>query len=129
MEGEDFGEGFVEDIEVEPDGPVFDVPDVEGDALGVGEVVASGDLPESGETGLDGNERGEVAGIAWSFCLDDGSGADDGHVASDDVEELREFVEAGSAKESSEGCDARVVFELDVLAPFAGGGWVVGEEA
>ena len=99
----------MEDIEVEPDGPVFDVPDVECDALGVGEVVASGDLPESGESGLDGDERGEVGGVAWAFCLDDGSGADDGHVASDDVEELWEFVEAGLAEESSEGRDARVV--------------------
>ena len=56
----------MEDIEVEPDGPVFDVPDVECDALGVGEVVASGDLPESGESGLDGDERGEVGGVAWA---------------------------------------------------------------
>ena len=52
--GQDDWDGVDEDFEIEPEIPVVDVFEIEADPFGeIGEVGATGDLPEAGEAGFD----------------------------------------------------------------------------
>lgn len=114
-------DGLEEVHEVDPDGPVADVPGVHGDALFVGGVAAAAGLPHAGDAGQDHAVLAEVVAVALDLFGDDGPWSDEAHVAADDVPELRQLVEAGLAEEGAELGDARVVLELEVLFPlFAG---------
>lgn len=57
-----------------------------------------------------------------------GRGADDGHVALEDIDELWQFVEAAAAEEVPEGGDARVVVELLAALPFVSESGVMRED-
>lgn len=81
--------------EVDPDGPVADVPGVHGDAFFVGGVAAAAGLPHAGDAGEDHAVLAEVFAVALNLGRDDGPRAYEAHVAADDVPELRELVEAG----------------------------------
>ncbi len=48
--------------------------------------------------------------------LHDGARPDQGHFATEDIEELRQFVQRGLAQQASERRDARVVPKFEVLA-------------
>src|ERR1017187_5914279 len=52
--GEDDGEGAGENFQVEPEGPVVDVLEVEFHPLVEADLVAAADLPDAGEAGLHG---------------------------------------------------------------------------
>lgn len=119
-EGDGF-DGLEQVHEVDPDGPVADVPGVHGDALFVGGVAAAAGLPHAGDAGQDHAVLAEVVAVALDFFGDNRARADEAHVAADDVPELRQLVEAGLPEEGAELGDARVVLELEVLLPlFAG---------
>lgn len=119
-EGDGF-DGLEQVHEVDPDGPVADVPGVHGDALFVGGVAAAAGLPHAGDAGQDHAVLAEVVAVALDFFGDDWARANEAHVAADDVPELRQLVEAGLTQEGAELGDARVVLELEVLLPlFAG---------
>ena len=106
---------------VYPYGPVADVPGVHGDAFFVGGVAAAAGLPHAGDAGQDHAVLAEVFAVALNLSRDDGPRAYEAHVATDDVPELRELVEAGLAEEGAEFRDARVVLELEVGFPFLTG--------
>ena len=112
---EDGGEGAEEDLEVEPEGPVVDVGEVEGDPFfEVFDAVAAGDLPEAGEAGFDAEAA--ALGVffdAFDFVDGEGAGADEAHFAAEDVEELGEFVDAEAAEPGAEGEDAGVVADFE----------------
>ena len=78
-------EGLHEVHEVDPDGPVADVPGVHGDALFVGGVAAAAGLPHAGDAGEDHAVFAEVFAVALDLLGDDGTRADEAHVAADDV--------------------------------------------
>lgn len=125
---EDDGFDGLEQVhEVDPDGPVADVPGVHGDAFFVGGVAAAAGLPHAGDAGQDHAVLAEVFAVALDLGRDDGPRAYEAHVAADDVPELRELVEAGLAQEGAELRDARVVLELEVGFPFLTGLGVLGE--
>jgi tripartite ATP-independent transporter DctM subunit len=66
--GEDGGDGHQENLEVEPEGPVVDVGEVEGDPFfEVFDAVAAGDLPEAGEAGFDAEAA--ALGVLGSLVL------------------------------------------------------------
>lgn len=115
-------------MDVQPDGPVADVPHVEQDAFVVAGVVAPGNLPQPGDAGLDAREDLVVVAVIVDLSLHDGARPDHGEFACDDVEELRQLVEAGLAENAPDGGDARVVFELEVSAPLGGELRIVGED-
>jgi len=98
-------------LEVEPEGPVIDVGGVEGDSfLEVFDAVAAGDLPEAGEAGFDAEAA--ALGVffdAFDFVDREGARADEAHFASEDVEELGEFVDAEAPEPGTEVEDAGVV--------------------
>ena len=112
---EDGGEGAEEDLEVEPEGPIVDVGEVEGDPFfEVFDAVAAGDLPEAGEAGFDAEAA--ALGVffdAFDFVNGEGAGADEAHFATEDVEELGEFVDAEAAEPGAEGEDAGVVADFE----------------
>lgn len=112
---EDGGEGAEEDLGVEPEGPVVDVGEVEGDPFfEVFDAVAAGDLPEAGEAGFDAEAA--ALGVffdARNFVDGEGAGADEAHLAPEDVDELGKFVDAESAEPGAEGEDAGVVADFE----------------
>ena len=71
--------------EVDPDGPVADVPGVHGDTLFVGGVAAAAGLPHAGDAGQDHAVLAEVVAVALDLLGDDGAWADEAHVALDDI--------------------------------------------
>src|SRR5690606_6579651 len=94
--------GEQQDADIEPERPVFDIEEVVLEPFAEGCVASEAvDLGPTGHTGLDVLSE-HVAAPVFAEALDEfgalGAGADEGHVALEDVEELGEFVEAGSAE-------------------------------
>lgn len=112
---EDGGEGAEKNLNVEPEGPVVDVGEVEGDPFfEVFDAVPAGDLPEAGEAGFDA----EAAALGVFFdALDfvdwERTGTNEAHFSTDHVNELGEFVDAEAAKPGTEGEDAWVVADFE----------------
>lgn len=79
---------------VEPDVPVADVPGVHLDAFVIGDVASSTCLPHAGHARAYHIEIFDVFAVFWDFVFDDGSWADEAHFTFEDVDELRQFVEA-----------------------------------
>ncbi len=109
--------GHVHDADVEPEAPVFNVPDVFLDAVFhlpqvFGFAACAGYLGPAGDAGLDEvahhvfiDQRGVFFGVAYHVR----TGADDAHVAQEDVDELRQLVDAGVAHDVAPLGLARVV--------------------
>jgi len=71
-----------------------------------------------GDAGLDGVDDFPLFGIDFGPLFDLGAGADDGHVAFEDVEKLGELIHFGFAQETAKGGDAGVVAGIE--AAFGG---------
>src|ERR1017187_4668105 len=110
--GQDDGDGASEDFQVEPEGPVVDVLEVELHPLIEADLVAATDLPDAGQTRF----HGKAAAMPWVVVLhlgrDGRPGSDEAHVADENIPELRKLVDAGAAQEMPERSDARVVLHL-----------------
>src|ERR1017187_7834547 len=111
--GEDDGEGAGEDFQVEPEGPVVDVLEVEFHPLVEADLVAAADLPDAGEAGLHGEAAAMPRIVVLHLGRDGRPGADEAHVADENIPELRELVDAGATEETAERSDARVVLHLE----------------
>ena len=110
-------EGAPDDAEVEPEGPVLDVPDVALDAaLHLPELLrlatVAGDLRPAGDAGTHEmahhvlvDETGVLLGMGEHV----GTRSDDGHVTAQDVPELGQLVDVHAAHEVAEGELAGVV--------------------
>lgn len=83
------------------------------DFVEVLDVGAAGDLPESGHARLHAEAALVVAVVLVEFADGRRAGADEGHIALEDVPELRELVEARLADEAADLRDARVIFHLE----------------
>src|SRR5437868_3639840 len=102
-----------QDLDVGAEGPVVDVVVVEAGAVLDGGVAAEAvDLGPAGDADRDpvaefvGRGRlGELLHEVGAF----GAGADEAHVAPEDVPELGQFVEGGLAEDFSGGAEAQVV--------------------
>lgn len=117
---DDDAEGLDEVHDVDPDGPVAHVPGVHGDALGECGVAAAAGLPHAGDAGLGEGDGAQVAADLVFFARQVGTRAYEAHVAFEDVQYLRQFVEAGPAEKGADAGDAWVVaFDFLVDVPFA----------
>ena len=116
----DYGaEGFGQVHDVEPDGPVMDVPGVHGYALGEGGVAAAAGLPHAGDAGLREGYGLEVAAYLVFLSREIWSRSYEAHVADEDVQDLWQFVEAAFPDEAAYSGDSGIVaFELLVGVPF-----------
>lgn len=115
---EDNRNGAPEEHEIQPHAPVMHVPAVHLDALGVVDVAASAGLPHAGDAGEDGVVLLDIFPIPRNFLLDDGTGTDEAHLTFEDIQELRQFIEAGLSKEGAALCDAGIVLQFEFSIPF-----------
>lgn len=92
-----------------PEAPVADVPGVELEAAVEADVVAAADLPEAGDAGRGHADDRQVVADLLFLARQVWARADEAHLALDDVEDLRQLVEAVLADELADLRDARVV--------------------
>ena len=107
-----------ENIDVQPWRPVAHVIDIEPNTFLVGETIAAGNLPQTGDAGFDSPIVYEIFLIAADFLLHDRSGADKAHLACEHVPKLRQFIETCFAEKPPDGGYSRVVRELLTRIPF-----------
>nr|CAI0336050.1 hypothetical protein SHINE37_30209 [Rhizobiaceae bacterium] len=118
-------DGAGDDHEIAHQRPVADIMRVEGDARRIGHVVAPADLPETGEAGA-GLEIVDGGGLVeLQLVLDHRARPDEAHLAAQDVEELRQLVEAELAQHGADEGHPRIVLQLAGGAPLLIGGRIV----
>lgn len=115
---EDNRNGAPEEHEIQPDAPVMHVPAVHLYALGVVDVAASAGLPHAGDAGEDGVVLFDIFPISWHFCLYDRTGPYEAHLTFENIQELRQLIEAGLSKEGAALCDAGIVLQFEFSIPF-----------
>ena len=115
---EDNCNGAPKEHEIQPDAPVMHVPAVHLYALGVVDVAASAGLPHAGDAGKDGVVLFDISPIPRDFLLDDRTGTDEAHLTFEDIQELRQLIEAGLSEEGAAFCDAGIVLQFEFPIPF-----------
>src|SRR5687768_8960718 len=83
-----------QDDEVQPQGPLVHILDIELDALRVGQVVSAADLPEAGHARAHCTVVLPSLGVQADLPLHAGARADDAHIALEHVPQLRKLVQA-----------------------------------
>ena len=115
---EDNCNGAPKEHEIQPDAPVMHVPAVHLYALGVVDVAAAAGLPHAGDAGEDGVVLLDISPIPRDFLLDDGTGTDEAYLTFENIQELRQLIEAGLSKEGAALGDAGIVLQLEFSIPF-----------
>ena len=115
---EDNRNGTPKEHEIQPDAPVMHVPAVHLYALGVVDITSSAGLPHAGDAGEDGVVLLDISPIPRDFLLDDGTGTDEAHLTFENIQELRQLIEAGLSKEGAALGDAGIVLQLEFSIPF-----------
>lgn len=110
--------GAPEEHEIQPDAPVMHVPAVHLYTLWIVDVAASAGLPHAGDAGEDGVILLDIFPIPRNFLLDDGTGTDEAHLTFENIQELRQLIEAGLSKEGAALCDAGIVLQFEFSIPF-----------
>ena len=96
---QDGPDGARDDAQIEPEAGVLDVPEIERQLLRGLELVAAVDLRPAGDARARGRAAGEVL---RQVARQERSGADQRHVADQDVDQLRQLVQPGAAQEPAE---------------------------
>lgn len=120
--------GAPEKHEIQPHAPVMHVPAVHLHALGIVDITSSAGLPHAGDAGEDGVVLLDISPIPRDFLLDDGTGTDEAHFAFEDIQELRQFIEAGLSKEGTALGDAGIVLQFEFSIPFFFRRWIGRKE-
>lgn len=110
--------GAPKEHEIQPDAPVMHVPAVHLHALGIVDIASSAGLPHAGDAGEDGVVLLDIFPIPRNFLLDDGTGTDEAHLTFEDIQELRQLIEAGLSKEGAALCDTGIVLQFEFSIPF-----------
>lgn len=98
-----FPDGEQKDARIEPEALVVDVPYVEAEFLLPGEGIAAVDLGPAAEAGHHVVAAGLLRGIQGQVLHQQGPGADEAHLAAQDVEQPRQFVDRGGPQPAAEG--------------------------
>lgn len=97
-----------ENLDVQPERPGGRILQVHTNHVVEFHSTSSGDLPQAGDSRLRGQQAGPVPNaVGLHFVGDWRSGADDRHLALQDIQKLRQFIQAGSSQETPDGGDAR----------------------
>lgn len=110
--------GAPEEHEIQPHAPVMHVPAVHLYSLGIVDITSSAGLPHAGDAWEDGVVLLDIFPIPRNFLLDDGTGTDEAHLTFENIQELRQLIEAGLSKEGSALCDAGIVLQFEFSIPF-----------
>jgi hypothetical protein len=113
---------------VERERPVLCVILIVRNAFAVGRRAASADLPKTGYSRTARNVGAGRARISYKFILSDRAWSNDAHVPSEDVEELRQLIQARFAEDGAYRRDARIVAQLAGCGPFGSSGRIRFEE-
>ena len=108
---EDFLKSHPENLDIEPERPVVDVPDIVFEFFLPADGIATIDLRPAGDAGAHLVAAGLFRRVAVEVFHQQRARPDQAHVALEDVEQFGEFVEAGGAQEFAEGGQALVVGE------------------
>lgn len=125
---EDNRNGAPEEHEIQPDAPVMDVPAVHLYALRIVDITSSAGLPHAGDAGEDGVVLFDIFPVPRDFLLDDGTGPDEAHLTFEDIQELRQLIEASLSKEGAALCDAGIILQFELSIPFFFRRWINREE-
>lgn len=125
---EDNRNGAPEEHEIQPDAPVMDVPAVHLYALRIVDITSSAGLPHAGDAREDGVVLFDIFPVPRDFLLDDGTGPDEAHLTFEDIQELRQLIEAGLSEESAALCDAGIILQFELSIPFFFRRWINREE-
>lgn len=96
----------------------MDIPAVHLHALGVVDIAAAAGLPHAGDAGEDGVVLFDIFPISWHFCLYDRTGPYEAHLTFENIQELRQLIEAGLSKEGATLGDAGIVLQFEFSIPF-----------
>ena len=99
---DDLPDGLNEDLEVEPQRLMIDVPHVESELVLPRDGIPAADLGETGDPGPDLVAASLLWGVAVEITHQEGTRPDEAHVALHHVPEPGELVKAGAAEELSE---------------------------
>src|ERR1700682_3176134 len=102
LQGDDDPERAHDQLQVHPEAPVLDVAEIQRQGLVEVEVRSATALPETSQSRLDGEATGDGGNAAVELGGPARPRADDAHVAHPDVEQLRQLIQAGPAKDRSE---------------------------
>lgn len=110
--------GTPKEHEIQPDAPVMHIPAVHLDALGIVDIASSAGLPHASDAGEDRVVLLDIFPISWHFCLYDRTGPYEAHLTFENIQELRQLIEAGLSKEGAALCDAGIVLQFEFSIPF-----------
>lgn len=110
--------GAPKEHEIQPHAPVMHVPTVHLDSFGIVYIASAAGLPHTGNAGENGVVLLDIFPIPRNFLLDNGTGTDEAHLTFEDIQELRQLIEAGLSEESAALCDAGIVLQFEFSIPF-----------
>lgn len=113
LPGEDDRDRLEDDLQVHGHGPLGDVAQVEAHHVVEVHVGAASHLPGAGEAGLHGQPLHGPLVVLGDLLGQRRARAHHGHVAHEDVEELRELVDGVPPYEAADARHARVVPHLE----------------
>src|SRR5438477_5420121 len=102
-----------DEIEIVADAPVIDVPHVQVHPFLERDLVPSGNLPDTSQSGANRKPAPLPPLVLRDFLRDGRAGADDAHVAAEHVDELRQLVDAVLAHKPAERRDPWIVLDLE----------------
>ena len=107
--------GAEEDFQIEPEGPVIDVLEIEPDPFAeIGDMIAATDLPQAREARFDAEAAAMREIIEAPDLIDrQRTRANQAHFTAQHVVELRQFIEAFLAQPFANRCATRVVAQLE----------------
>lgn len=110
--------GSPQQYHIQPHAPVMDIPAVHLHSFGIVDIASSAGLPHAGDAGEDGVVLLDIFPIPRDFFLNDGAWSDEAHLTFEDIQELRQLIEAGLSKEGAALCDAGIVLQFEFSIPF-----------
>lgn len=110
--------GSPQQYHIQPDAPVVDVPAIHLDSFGIVYIASPAGLPHAGDAGKNGIVFFNVFVVSFHFRLHDRPRAYEAHLTFEDIQELRQFIEAGLSKEGTALCDAGIVLQFEFSIPF-----------
>ena len=92
------------------------VPDIKAELLFPGDGIASIDLGPAAEAGLHIEAASLLGRVKREVLHQEGPGADEAHLAAQDVEQLGQFIDGGGAQPSTERCEPLGIGEQGAAA-------------
>src|SRR5688572_29268911 len=106
--------GPEKDFHIEPERLIADVAQIHANHFVKRSTAAAMHLPDAGDAGLTFEDSPSVPqGVVLEFISDGRPWSDKRHLAAQDVDELRQLIEAALAEEVSERRNARIISHLE----------------